>query len=57
MTPLMAIVYRWRDQRLEFANRRESQLPLALKLGWTLLAKDSDVFLTDDAAHGEHQQD
>lgn len=55
----MAIVYRWRHNRLEFADRAETRLPLALRLGWTLLVKDSEVLTTaaKDAAYGEQQQD
>lgn len=53
MTPLHAIVYRWRYQRLEFGTRTEAQLPIALRMGWLLLAKDSDVLGT---THGEQQQ-
>jgi hypothetical protein len=59
MKPPMAIVYRWRHNRLEFADRAETRLPLALRLGWTLLVKDSEVLTTaaKDAAYGEQQQD
>jgi hypothetical protein len=59
MTPPHAIVYRWRYQRLEFGVRTETQLPIALRLGWFLLAKDSDVLTPNptDAAHGEQSQD
>lgn len=53
MTPRHAIVYRWRYQRLEFGTRTEAQLPIALRMGWLLLAKDSDVLGT---THGEQQQ-
>lgn len=59
MNPPMAIVYRWRNHRLEFDHRPETGIPSALRHGWTLFIKDSDVLTAEakDAAYGEQQQD
>ncbi len=51
MKPPVAIIYRWRktydgSSKLEFSERMETMVPIALKMGWFLLAKDSDVIDT-----------
>lgn len=60
MKPPMAIVYRKKKgpkPGIEFADRPESALPVALKLGWTLLIKDSDLTAPAPEPTGEQQQD
>lgn len=58
MKPPMAVLYRWRNGRLEFIERRESQMPRKLNGGWRLLAKDSDLTQpVPDHETGEQQHD
>lgn len=52
----MAILYRWHKNGLEFIERPESLMGITLRLGWNVLAKDSDL-LTPAPESGEQQQD
>jgi len=52
----VALLYRWQPTGLEFAIRNEAVLSLAMKLGWRLLAKDSDL-PKPAATIGEEEQD